>query len=245
MRNINPCDAVSRLIVALAAFFLLSLLASARADSGQSGLIFPLGPTDLLALLPQAPENWKMTASAGEKRLSPSIAPEAYARRDFLYVPPAIPGEAAPAQPPPPKTVRVTLMDTGNDPDRMSLFEGFKASKDPVTSNGGEYLNFLADGLPATRFHKDKLTFITVEVSNRFLLTVQMTNVEDKTRDEWLKILDLPKLAQASAQAPALPLTSGMLTLESIDEFKPETNSKTQTNLVTEADRARFAKTQR
>jgi len=209
----------------------------------QEQWVRPLSAGDLLALLPATPENWKLTASNAQERLSPSLAPETFAIREFIFVPPP-PSLGATPLARPERKVRLTLIDTGNDPTRFANFTGFKADKPSSESSAGTgYLNLLVSGLPAIQYNKESVQSVTIAVSKRFLLFIRFTNLDDASRDHWLQLARVSQLAESSAKAPQTPLASGLLAVEAIDEFHPAGNYKSQMNFVTQADQDKLNQT--
>ncbi len=220
-------------------FLLLGLISSPAIGDGEGddagGIYYPMEPAALLSLLPPAPQNWKLTASKTKGRLSYALQPETYAVRLYTFVPPPPPpGVTMP--PPPPRTVFLSLLDTGCDPERMRIFKNFKPSDQPTSMGGAKYSSVVIDGCQASQIEEPTATILTVKVSDRFLLTMRFINLEDSDRDQWVRLVQLPKLGEASAQAPQTPLVSGTITLESIDELNPSANSKLQSSFETIAD---------
>jgi len=204
-------------------------------DNDAGSIYYPLEPAPLLSLLPPAPQNWKLTISKATGRLSYALQPETTAVRQYTFVPPPPPpGVTVP--PPPPKTVFLSLLDTGDDPERMRIFKNFKPSDQPTSMGGAKYSSVVVDGCEASQIEEATATILTVKVSDRFLLTLRFINLEDSDRDQWLRLVQLPKLTDASAKAPQTPLVSGAITLESIDELNPAANSKLQSSFETIAD---------
>jgi hypothetical protein len=235
---------VDRRVFYLALLLLSSFVAASDAqEMDDSKFVRPLAPADLLALLPGTPENWKLTASNGLEKLSVNLAPETFVTRQYLFVPPP-PTDGVIIPPGPDKTIQLTLIDTGNDPTRFGAFNGFKIDNGPSSPSSGTtaYKNFMADGLQVVQYQKDSLCTINIAVSERILLFMRLDNVDDRTRDKWLKIINLPKLAQTCAQLPKVPLVTGMLTMQSIDELNPKVNSTSQFPYTTKADLQRTRK---
>jgi hypothetical protein len=209
-------------------------IASGPRASGQTddrgGDYYPVQPEQLLALLPAPPQNWKLTFSMARERISYALQPETLAMRKYLFVPPPPPPGTPPAPPGPPKEVTVTLLDTGHDPERMGSFANFKPDTDPTSSR------ILIQGFDAIRVSNDPSSFLTVKVSDRFILSVQFDNLKQPGIDVWTQWLQLPKIADASNAAPSVPLVSGTISLAYIDEFKPSTNFTSKASFQTKAD---------
>jgi hypothetical protein len=209
-----------------------------RGDDGEDpgGIYYPLEPAKLLSLLPGAPKNWKLVASKAKERLSYALQPETYALRQYLFVPSPPPLGSAASPAPPAKVVFVSLLDTGGDPERLRAFRDFKPGGAPQSTNGSQYSSNLIEGLPATQIDTPTQNISTIKVSNRFLLVLRVSNLEQEERDQWVSLLKLNALTDASAKAPQMPLISGLITLETINELNPAANGKLTSSFETKAD---------
>ena len=210
-------------------------LALGSRASGQTtdrgGDFYPLQPAQLLALLPAPPQNWKLISSMARERISYAFQPETLAVRKYLFVPPPPPPSTPPAPPSPPKEVTVTLLDTGRDPERMGSFDNFKPGTDPTTAS-----RLLMQGFETIRVINDPSSFLTLKVSDRFILSGQFDNMKPPEIDVWTQWLQLQKMADASNAAPSVPLVSGTISLTYIDEFKPSTNFTSKASFENKAD---------
>jgi hypothetical protein len=225
----------TRVIGLFSIIFLLSELgASKAAASDQDGPVRPIEPRALLSLLPTTVENWKLTASRGREMQTDLATLESFGFREFLFVPPPPP----PGQPPAPnKTVQITLFDTGLDPSLLVGFKSFRMDESSSPSGAkSPFTCFMVGSFRAMQSQRGPTMVVSVEVSKRFLLIVNLTNVDQKGRDQWLKFLDIPHLAQASAAAPKNPLVSGNISMENVNEIDPSQNSVSTLNYMTTAD---------
>ena len=198
---------------------------------GQGGDFYPVEPAQLLPLLPAPPENWKLTFSIAKERLSYALLPETLAVRKYHFVPPLPPPGNPPSPPSPPKDITLTLIDTGGDPERIRTFENFKPSPDPKGPN------ILVQGFEAVKVTNDPSTFLTIKISDRFLLSARFDNMSDREVDAWVQLaLPAQKMADASSASPNVPLQSGFITLSYIDELKPATNFQSKASFQDKAD---------
>ena len=209
-------------------------IASGPRASGQTddrgGDYYPVEPAQLLAVLPAPPENWKLTQSMGRERLSYAYQPESFASRKYLFIPPPPPPGTPPVPPGPPKEVTITLFDNGHDPESMRPFDNFVPSKDPSASR------ILVEGFDAMKVVNGASTFLTIKVSDRFILSTQYSNLQDREIETWNHWLQLQRMAEGSNAAPRAPLKSGIIVLPYVDELKPSDNFTTKVSFLDKAD---------
>ena len=208
----------------------LGFHAKAQMDD-RGGDYYPVEPAQLLALLPAPPENWKLTLSMAKERLSYALQPETLAMRKFLFIPPPpLPG--TPPEPPgPPKEVMMTLLDTGHDPERMRPFDNFKGSDDPKSPH------ILVQGFATLQLFNDPNVFLSTKISDRFILSVQFSNMKDSEIDLWKKHwLPLKEMADASDAAPNVPMRSGTIILPYVDDLKPSDDFQSKQYFKCKAD---------
>jgi len=212
------------------AFASLAFVLPAKAQDDQGGDYYPADPARLLAVLPAPPDGWKLTLSMARERLSYALVPESLAVRQYHFTPPPpLPGQA----PAGPQDVMLTLLDTGHDPERLRPFDNFKPGTDPKSSA------ILVMGLPANKIVNGTETFLTIKISDRFVLSAQFSNMQQPDIDRWTqKIIPLQKMAEASAATPNTPLQSGPITLTYIDGLKPSTNFQSKTSFLNKGDAA-------
>lgn len=186
---------------------------------GRAGVV-PVEPKDLLALLPKAPENWKLLASRSYNETVAQPGLITVAIREYRIDPPptTLPnGTLVPAEP---KTMNLTLIDTGLD---ISYSPSFKAIREKAPPRSNEKRYFLAD-LPAAEMASGKKRIIVVGFSDRFLLTFTAENVEEKEMTEWIERLNFLDLAAAAKSAPREPAPRRTLNLTWLDELDPRSN---------------------
>jgi hypothetical protein len=172
----------------------------------------PLSPTEVLRLLPGAPDKWKITQSKASNQISSWLL--TIAQRSFEYTPPP----AAPnTQPPPPMKTSMTLMDTGGE--QNTQFDNFKAgvlgNRESVLINGCPTI-ILRDAQGKER--------LTMTINNRFTFSVTTENQPANSSKAWAATLDLARALSAAKTSPTLTSLPDQVTIEVIDELNPRNN---------------------
>jgi hypothetical protein len=173
-------------------------------------------PETLLATLPPAPKKWKLVSSVGMNEISALPALLTFAIREYREEPP----RSDPAAPPPlPRITKITLLDTAFDRDRAFVFDVFKQPASETVKHS------TVQGLRLVeRTAGDNKRIIAAEIDSRFILTMELQNQDDASRDAWIEAINLPNLRTWAAQAPRLAPTPRAFKVSSVDELNPKSN---------------------
>jgi hypothetical protein len=176
-----------------------------RADAPPS---LPASPTDLLQVLPQAPDRWTMTQSQAKTVLAGWLQTRAV--RVFLPPPPV---DGTPAK----GSVEIAVLDTGGFRQSLGDFADFKPGKN------GPIERLLIAGYPALQIPDlQGNPRVQILLASRYIVEVKIIGLPAEKIESWLRALHFDTLPrQASADGSALP---SVVSLSSIDELHPERN---------------------
>jgi len=198
-----------------------------------SKVCLALDPEELLKWLPSAPPNWQLTASQGMSQVSDYPVLQTVAIREFKATPPPPePGQA----PPEPKITRLTLIDTGSDPDSFFPFRSFdpKATSDPGKKSGEK--SYYLEECPVVETYTEAKHSLVIDLKDRFILAVDLRNQTDKEREAWIDAIDIKHLASEAAHAPKKPLTPHVFQLVFLNELKPGSRQVSQVTYFTKKE---------
>ena len=189
----------------------------------------PLPPGDLLKLLPDCPDRWKMKQSNAKNFVMNWASSQA--QREFTYTP--LLSQDPNVEPAPTQVLRIVITDTGYYSGLMGDFKDFQVSKN------AEIENLMLNGFPARRIMIGKsLERLRLLISNRYILQIDVQNAPINCSQNWLKIVDLAKLATLPVDGPEnLPRPFPIVR---IDELNSRNNSVSNAMWATqdEADAA-------
>lgn len=195
-------------------FFALALIQLSQGTSlAERRPIQPLSPQELLRLLPSAPEGWELKASHAQSSFSTWLS--SMATREFKYTPPLQPGAPSPAIPI--STTRIILADGGYGPTVGAPFKNFQIGKEQDVER------LLVSGIPAIRFQtkEGEPQRTMLWVNDRFFVTVETTNQDQKAMDEWITRLNLAALQKIPKSD--VPM-SNPVTITRVDELNKRNN---------------------
>lgn len=200
-------------------------LACARGQTAPARSTFlPLGPVDIIKLLPAAPRDWQMKASRANSFYNESLTSQA--SREFLGPPPQL--SVSSASPAPAPVTRLRLTDTGKNPALFADFEEFKPGK------YGNTESLYVDSIPARRITLPDGERLRMLLKGRFVIEVETHNQQPNAALVWMRQFDIPRIS-GTPDLPAGKLPNPV-TVVSIDELNPKLNSSYQLNWSTQAD---------
>lgn len=200
--------------------FLLSLLLSSGVVLLAQEPILPLTPAEMIKFLPSAPPGWDVMKSTADNFLNDWVATNAV--REYKFLPPPNPTAVTSAPPPLPQFVRIRITDSGFWPEFRRLFDGFEIGK------SGDTEKLLIDSHPAIETtskrrvegkEEEKLARVLLLVKIRFIVQVETTNTNQKELEEWLRKIDLAKLA--SVPSTGINEIPTPVLIVKIDELNP------------------------
>ncbi len=192
--------------------------------------ILPLPPSEMLKLMPAAPQGWELKQSHASNNFVDWLTTEAF--REFARPPVSGPSGIQSTQDtasPAPMITRIRIMDTGYWPSLTGDFDAFKVSKMP----GGETLLF--GGLQAmlTPLGKNGQR-LRISVKRRFVVQVDALNQPANSVTNWAKLVDFVKLAQIpDSGAEQLPKP---IVITTVDELDPRKNSTSKMQWMSDAE---------
>ncbi|MEI6316041.1 MAG: hypothetical protein WCO89_14300, partial [Syntrophus sp. (in: bacteria)] len=200
--------------------------------SQTSKVVMGVPPDALLAVLPKAPENWKLVSSLGVNEISSYPALLTFAIREYRLdpPPPVLPGDPIP----PPKITKITLLDTAHDPDRAFVFDAFQ----DAGGAGPNTKRFTVAGIPfVEQTINSSLRVVSGAFDGRFIISANLENQTKEDLDAWLTAINVTALNAWMKKAPELPPTPDFFKVSRIDELHPETNQTLSVAYLTKAQR--------
>jgi hypothetical protein len=199
------------------AFLFIFLLLMRSAGAQQP--IMPLKPSELLAYAPQAPvskdKKWEVVRSLANNDLIDW--PICITIREFKYTPTPDPNHPN-APPKEPETTRIKITDTGYWPAFRNMFTNFE----PGTF--GPAQKKLIQSWPAIEMYADQDKpsngRLFVLIKQRFLVEIATTNQPQSALEDWLKTIDLSKLA--SVPDDGARVIPNPVIIAFVDELNPK-----------------------
>ena len=210
-----------------ASFLSLLFLGSLSLISDGHASVVPTEPKDLLALLPQVPQNWKLLSSQGHNDMLGAPGLISVAIRDYRFDPPPVRAADGTLIPTPLKTTNIKLIDSGLDGCCERAFSFIRST---VPSSPGMKRYSLA-GMPVLEEDKGGgKKKIVIAIADRFELSLTLMNQDDKEAQAWIKLLDLPALTAAAERAPKQPVPKLAVSMTWVDELNPQSDHTAQMN---------------
>lgn len=190
--------------------------------------VVPLAPSELLKLLPNAPDQWRLKQSTAKNFVMDW--PSSQAQREFDYTPPTGPD----AIPSPTHVLRITVTDTGYYAGLMSDLQSTQVPK------SGEAERLTIHGFPARRIMVGKSQEeLRLLVKSRYVIQLDVQNEPPGNAQKWLGIIDLTRFATLPTEGDViLPRPFSIMR---IDELNPKNNAVSKVNFTTqeEADKSK------
>jgi hypothetical protein len=196
-----------------ALLLITSFHCSAQAEPLPHGTLVPAAPATVLACLPPAPANWKLTLSHGYNLYSHWQFTVAV--RHYLEVPPP----PLPGQPPKtPGTTEIVITDTAYYPPRDNIFTNPKWGTRP-----NQERSTLGD-CPAIKTHPDPSVTdgpeqLMVWVKKRFTVYVVTSHQETPANEKWAQLVNYDALNRITDDGPRILVVP--LKMSGIDELNP------------------------
>lgn len=184
--------------------------------------VVPLAPSELLKLLPNAPDQWQLKQSTAKNFVMDW--PSSQAQREFSYTPPNPDVSPAPVH-----VLRITVTDTGYYAGLMSDLQSAQAPK------SGEAESLTISGFPARRIMVGKTQEqLRLLVKSRYVIQLDVQNEPAGNAQKWLGIVDLTKFAALPAEGEVtLPRPFSVMR---IDELNPKNNAASKVNFTTQEE---------
>lgn len=188
--------------------------------------ILPIQPGDLIKFLPAAPQGWETKESKAKSFYNEWLVAQA----NRLFVGPVpqnsvIKGVAAPPAPP---TTRFRLTDTGYTPALQGDFDQFTPGR------YGAAESFMFGAFPARRTNFPGGERLQILIKARFVVEVEVHNQLPNAVLTWAKQVDLARIA--AAPESGTEILPNPVTVVSLDELNPKSNSSYQVSWSTQAD---------
>lgn len=172
--------------------------------------IFPFEPVQLVAVLPAAPADWKVTRSVADGSLGEWL--ETRATRVFQAPPPES-GARADA---PPGEVEISVVDTAGFGPALAAFADFKPGKN------GAIEKKLFGSLPALVITGESdREIVQLLVSARYIVEITFTHLPQHRTEDWLRGFHFDALPAASPTPTTRPRE---FRLTHVDELHPQKN---------------------
>jgi hypothetical protein len=190
--------------------FVLLWTGLASALIAQEKAAYPFAPEQLLAILPEVPQEWTLTRSDGDFFLGDSLLSKA----TRVFQAPAKTVDTSKGTAAPPGEVKIRILDTASDAASRADFAGFKPGRiGPIEKK-------LIGALPAIVFGEDETKQLTqVLVASRYLLDITFTRLPEQRVEDWLRSFHFDRLPEKSA---VLAAVNGQFRLAHVDELHPE-----------------------
>jgi hypothetical protein len=187
--------------------------------------IVPLEPVELIKFLPTTPKGWELKESKAKSFYNEWLVSQA--GRQFVALPSAKGDGVKPAPTPIPMT-RVRVTDTGYNPALFGDFEQFQSGK------FGNTESFSFNSFPARRMTFADGERLRILVKARFVVEIETHNQPANAGASWANTFDFSKLS--SVPDNGIEKLSNPVTVRSIDELNPKTNSSYQVSWSTQED---------
>jgi len=174
--------------------------------------VVPVAPSELLSVLPAAPQDWTLATSEAETSLDQWLRTRA-TRVYKVATPPN--GAAAPAIPAN-ASVEISITDTGGYASTIADFADFKPGKT------GPLERLYISNLPAQVLSISSDEVLTQALAaQRFLIEVTIKSLPNVKVDAWLRLLRFDALHLPATAQTTLPVP---VRLALVDELHPERN---------------------
>jgi hypothetical protein len=185
--------------------------------------VLPLAPKELLALLPPAPVDWKVTASLATNQVTSWLVTIAHRQFDFI----GRSNEAAPRtinQSSGPARATFMLIDSGYDPSVAGAFSDFKPGVQGKTEK------FLYMGQPAIRMRtSDSHDSLQIYINRRFILQIEAENQQKDAVIGWAQQVHFERLNPPRTNViTSLP---PQVLVATVDELNPANNHESKTTI--------------
>ena len=171
-------------------------------------LVYPVKPEALIAILPAASENWKVTRSQGEIALGEWLESRATRVYKFVSQSPEIPSVGQ---------VELRLTDTANFPAALGDFQDFQTGK-----NGALEKTLIEENPALILPLSESKTLVQILVDNRYLVRLTFSELPKVDAASWLKSLKLDVLHQI--KTPSAGELPEEVKLVFLDELQPHKN---------------------
>lgn len=191
-------------------------------------VILPVSPQDLLAALPDAPENWKLVSSAASSEVMGGGEPVTVATRRY-----EITVEDRSVEPPVSKIVSLKLvaMDVGSRSETVTDFKDqlMLAEKADADRRKLELGHGIAGTFRVTEDGRIKFNGLC---GDRLALQIEASGCEANGFAALLKAVDFSNLAYLSRKLPSAKSSTGRFRMQMVDEINPRRNRSYEAGTV-------------